>query len=118
MSGLKYDYAVSDFKEESVGSDESTKTASNFSWALKPDDENEANNELNDRLIRMGDIDFDESVSIEDATLIQNYLCEMTEFSLKQLRAADLDGDGDVTVSDVAMLQLYLAELIPDLVLN
>lgn len=118
MSGLKYDYAVSDFKEESVGSDESTKITSNFSWALKPDDENEANNELDDRLIRMGDIDFDESVSIEDATLIQNYLCEMTEFSLKQLRAADLDGDGDVTVSDVAMLQLYLAELIPDLVLN
>ena len=98
MSGLKYDYAVSDFKEESVGSDESTKITSNFSWALKPDEENEVNNELNDRLIRMGDIDFDESVSIEDATLIQNYLCEMTEFSLKQLRD--------------------LAELIPDLVLN
>ncbi len=107
MSGYKYDYVIPDSREAGVGSNETSEKTQAFMWAQKPE-----GSELDSRFVSMGDVDFDGRITIDDATLIQTHLCELTTLSLRQLRAADLDKDGIVTVSDAAMLQLYLAELI------
>lgn len=58
----------------------------------------------------MGDVDGNGVVTIEDATLIQKYLAEMSEFTLQQIMLADVNGDNSVTVTDVTCVQRYLAE--------
>ena len=57
-----------------------------------------------------GDVDGDNSVTIKDATRLQQYLVGRRQFTEIQKKAADTDGSQDVSISDVTVLQSYIAE--------
>ena len=57
----------------------------------------------------MGDINSDGVVSIDDATLIQKYLAEMSNFNILQRLLADFNGDGSITIEDVTEIQKYIS---------
>ena len=64
---------------------------------------------------RIGDVNRNGTVDIEDVTLIQRELAEYTPAGEFDRVAADTNGDGTVTVLDATHLQSYLAEFITDL---
>ena len=47
-------------------------------------------------------------ISVSDATLIQKYLADLTEFTAEQIKIADVNGDGTVNVHDATAIQLLL----------
>lgn len=59
-----------------------------------------------------GDINGDNVVSIQDATVIQKYLSDQIELSDGQIRLADVNKDGAVTVTDATLIQKYIADLV------
>lgn len=59
-----------------------------------------------------GDATLDGSVSISDATKIQQFVAKLTEFSQQQLINSDLDGDGAVNIKDATLIQKRLADII------
>ena len=62
----------------------------------------------------LGDVNGDGKVTIDDATLIQRYLAEMTVLTDKQLRLADVNKDGKVNIRDVSQIQRFVAEYISE----
>lgn len=64
------------------------------------------------RKYSVGDVDFDDRITIRDASFIQLYFAHLTQFSDLQISLADIDGDGDVNIKDAANIQLSLAGLI------
>ncbi len=59
-----------------------------------------------------GDADFSGEVDINDVTLIQKYLADITlNLSDDQLDNADFNGDGEINVTDVTVIQKYLAKV-------
>ncbi len=56
-----------------------------------------------------GDIDGDGKITIQDATIIQQYLVSMINLNEKQVSWCDFDFDGKVTINDVSCLQHYLS---------
>ncbi len=58
----------------------------------------------------IGDTNLDGYITISDATALQCYLAELTEFTDEQLALADTNGDGEINISDATHLQMYLAE--------
>ncbi|MBE6825175.1 MAG: hypothetical protein E7513_07540 [Ruminococcaceae bacterium] len=58
-----------------------------------------------------GDADLDGSVSIFDATKIQQYCAYIIKFNEAQLKCADVNASGSATIMDVTHIQRYLAEL-------
>ena len=59
-----------------------------------------------------GDVDFSGEVDINDVTLIQKYLTDITlNLSGDQLTNADFNGDGKINVIDVTSIQRYLAKI-------
>lgn len=60
----------------------------------------------------MGDINLDGTVNIDDVTLIQKYIANISELDSEQLKAADVTGDNDVSIDDVTAIQKYLAGMI------
>ncbi len=60
-------------------------------------------------LIAHGDINQSGTATITDATLIQKYIAQSTNFTLLQQKVADIDKNGRVDISDVTSLQKYLA---------
>ena len=63
----------------------------------------------------LGDVDGDGKVNIVDATEIQRFIAELTDFTDEQKNAADVDGNGVVDISDATLLQRYLAEYVEEL---
>ncbi len=63
----------------------------------------------------LGDVNDDGEVSIDDVTLIQKYLADVSSFTDTQKTFADVNGDGDVMIDDVTMIQKYLAGIITKL---
>lgn len=59
-----------------------------------------------------GDVNYDRSISIDDATAIQKYAACIEDFSKRQLYYADVNGDGDVTIDDATLIQKYVARII------
>ena len=59
-----------------------------------------------------GDVNLDGTVNIDDVTLIQKYIANMSEFDSEQLKAADVTGDNDISIDDVTAIQKYLAGMI------
>ena len=55
-----------------------------------------------------GDVDFDEEVTIKDATLIQKYIAQLESFTTVQRFLADSRFKG-ITISTVTEIQKYLA---------
>jgi hypothetical protein len=62
--------------------------------------------------VKIGDINGDGDITIEDVTDIQKYIAELTDFTDSQLNAADVDGDGIVSISDATLIQKYIAGLV------
>lgn len=61
-----------------------------------------------------GDVNGDDIISIDDATLIQKYLVGLEELDKYQLIAADVDKDGKVTIKDATLIQKLLAGIITE----
>ena len=59
-----------------------------------------------------GDVNNDNSVDILDATEVQRYLAQVSEFSKLSLDLGNVDADGNVTILDATMIQRKLAGLI------
>lgn len=59
-----------------------------------------------------GDVDFDGSVTVKDATDIQKHIARLTDFSQKQKNSADVDGSGSISVQDVSLIQKRIAKII------
>lgn len=64
---------------------------------------------------KLGDVDNNGTVNIDDVTLIQKYLASMVELDSTQLKAADVTGDGDVSIDDVTKIQKFIAGLVSSL---
>ena len=60
---------------------------------------------------QIGDVNHDDSVDIDDVTLIRRYLVGLETFDAYALSKADYDHDKDVTVMDVTALQRTLAHM-------
>lgn len=56
----------------------------------------------------IGDVDGNGVVSVSDATLIQKYTAELTEFTNIQIKVADVNGDGAINVLDATAVQQML----------
>lgn len=62
-----------------------------------------------------GDVNDDRKITIDDVTLIQKYLANMSELDSTQLKVADVNNDGDISIDDVTMMQKYIAGAITKL---
>lgn len=58
-----------------------------------------------------GDVDMDKTVSVMDATAIQQHIACIITFSDKQLKLADMDGDGSTSIMDATKIQYKVAGL-------
>ena len=56
----------------------------------------------------IGDVDGNGVISVADATLIQKYLADLTEFTDSQIEVADVNGDGAINVWDATAVQQML----------
>lgn len=65
--------------------------------------------------VKPGDVNLDGTVNIDDVTLIQKYIANMSELDGEQLKAADVTGDGDVSIDDVTKIQKFIAGLVSSL---
>ena len=63
----------------------------------------------------IGDVDGDGSVTVQDATVIQNVLANISEPGDNYTEAGDVDNDGEVTSNDATLILRYKAGLIPSL---
>lgn len=59
----------------------------------------------------LGDVNLDGNLDIRDATEIQFYLAELSEFTPQQLALADFNKDGEVTIQDATSIQIHIAEM-------
>lgn len=62
-----------------------------------------------------GDVNKDGSVTIQDATVLQQYLANIVNFDDEQLSVADTNGDGNISIADATQIQKYLANIITSL---
>ena len=77
---------------------------------MKADDiETSATVTVTEEIPLIGDVNFDGTVNIEDATLIQKYIVDLTVFTDVQLIVGDTNGDGRISVMDATQIQKYLA---------
>ncbi len=69
----------------------------------------------NEYIPKIGDVDCDGSVTIDDATLIQKYIAEIVTLTDDQHSVADADHSGIVTIDDVTTIQKNIADIITSL---
>ena len=58
-----------------------------------------------------GDVNFDEKLTVSDATDVQQAAAEMVEFNIYKSKTADINHDGFVTVADATLIQMVAAEM-------
>ena len=63
------------------------------------------------KVVILGDVDLNGSVTTTDVTLLQKYLLKMVTFNEEQKVAADVNKDGSITMNDVTTLQKILAHI-------
>ena len=61
--------------------------------------------------VKLGDVNGDNIVNVDDATLIQKYLAELETIEGIYLYAADSNEDTEIDVSDATAIQMYSVEL-------
>ncbi len=61
---------------------------------------------------KLGDVDFDGSVSVRDASTISKYLVGLVDLTSCQLSTADANGDGQVNISDATHIQKMIVGLV------
>lgn len=57
------------------------------------------------KVVLLGDIDLDGTVTVNDATLLSKYLAEMVTLTERQLLTADANKDNHINVNDVRRIQ-------------
>ena len=65
---------------------------------------------LVERLI-LGDVDLDEKIKIQDATLIQKFIAKLADIEEKGMLTADVTEDGKVNIKDATAIQKFLAKI-------
>ena len=60
----------------------------------------------------LGDIDGSGITSIEDVTLLQQFIAELVTLDDAQIQEADVDRNGNVNIADATVIQMFIAELI------
>lgn len=63
------------------------------------------------KVVILGDVDLNGSVTTADVTMLQKYLLKMVTFNEEQKVAADVNKDGSITMNDVTALQKILAHI-------
>ena len=63
------------------------------------------------KVVILGDVDLNGSVTTTDVTMLQKYLLKMVTFNEEQKVAADVNKDGSITMNDVTALQKILAHI-------
>lgn len=58
---------------------------------------------------KMGDVDLNGEVELEDAVLIAKYVARSYSLSPKQIELGDINGNGDIDLEDAVAIQKYLA---------
>ena len=58
-----------------------------------------------------GDVNFDDELTVSDATDVQQAAAEMVEFDIYKSKTADINHDGFVTVADATLIQMVAAEM-------
>ena len=58
-----------------------------------------------------GDVNFDDELTVSDATDVQQAAAEMVEFDIHKSKTADINHDGFVTVADATLIQMVAAEM-------
>ncbi len=58
-----------------------------------------------------GDVNFDDELTVSDATDVQQAAAEMVEFNIHKSKTADINHDGFVTVADATLIQMVAAEM-------
>ena len=56
-----------------------------------------------------GDVNFDDELTVSDATDVQQAAAEMVEFDIYKSKTADINHDGFVTVADATLIQMVAA---------
>lgn len=64
--------------------------------------------------IMLGDVDYDEVISIIDATSLQRYAAKLETLTDEQIYIGDVDKDSIISVIDATRIQMYVAKLITD----
>lgn len=59
--------------------------------------------------ILIGDVNLNDKITVDDATLLQKYIAEITELSGDALIASECYEDGEINIMDVTMIQKYIA---------
>ena len=59
----------------------------------------------------LGDTDLDKTVTVVDATLIQQHLAKIITLKGNQIICADVDGDNNISIVDATYIQQYLAKI-------
>lgn len=57
-----------------------------------------------------GDVNSDGQLTVDDATLVQKYLAELTKFNSLHRILADFNCDGSITIADVTEIQKYISD--------
>lgn len=57
----------------------------------------------------MGDVDYNSTISIKDATLIRKHLAKITQFDETTLLISDVDGSENCSIKDATCIQKYVA---------
>lgn len=63
------------------------------------------------RTYLFGDVNFDDKLTVSDATDVQQAAAEMVEFDIYKSKTADINHDGYVTVADATLIQMAAAEM-------
>lgn len=58
---------------------------------------------------RLGDVNLDGNVNINDVTAIQRHLASIEQLNDLQILAADVDRNGNLVINDATTIQLYIA---------
>lgn len=59
--------------------------------------------------IRIGDVNLNGEIQIDDVTHLQKNIAKITTLSKDARAAADCDGNGDINIKDATLIQMYLA---------
>ncbi len=62
----------------------------------------------------LGDVTRDGQITVNDATRVQYYAAQLTDFTPAEFELGDTSLDNHVTVSDATLIQKYAAEMISD----
>ena len=60
----------------------------------------------------MGDVDFDNKVSIRDCSAVQKHLAKIITLCDESLCSGDVDSNGKVNISDATLIQKFVAKMI------